>query len=171
MIIVKTVKEKDTHVLALLGRTTYSESHSKFITDKADLIKYNNSAFSIKQIQSEIKDDNNIFYIAFFDDFPVGYTKIIKNAKSKYINSTNICRLERIYVLEEFLGMKIGLKLLNSALRKAQELEFEEIWLTTYVKNFKAIDFYIKNSFCQVGSFNFLVNRTEYPNFVFSKKI
>lgn len=70
-----------------------------------------------------------------------------------------------------FLGMKIGLKLLKSVLREAQKLKFEEVWLTTYIKNFKAIDFYKKNNFNKIGSFTFQVNKTEYPNFVFSKKL
>lgn len=102
MIVIKKAEKKDTQIIALLGRITYSESHGKFITDKNDLIKYNDKAFAIEQIHSEIKDKNNIFYIAFLNNFPVGYAKIIKNAKSNYINTINICRLERIYLLEDF---------------------------------------------------------------------
>lgn len=134
MIQIKKAKVSDSTIIAILGRITYTESHGKFIENKKDLISYNNKAFSIKQIESEIIDTKNIFYLAFIDDFPVGYAKIVKNAQSEHVNAVNICRLERVYVLNEFLKMKIGSKLLKTVLKKASELLFDEIWLTTYIK-------------------------------------
>lgn len=171
MIDIRVANKKDAQIIALLGRVTYSESHGKFIKDKNDLIQYNNKAFSVKQITSELNNKSNIFYIAFINNFPVGYAKVIKNASLEYINSINICRLERIYVLDEFLNQKIGKELFKTILKQMQELRFEEIWLTTYIKNYRAIKFYEKNNFKQIGDFTFRVNQAEYPNFVLSKKI
>lgn len=171
MLTIKLAKKTDVELMALLSRITYSESHGEFIHDKNDLIQYNNNTFSIEKIENELNDKSNIFFIAFLNNFPVGYSKIVKNAKSEYLNSTNICRLERIYVLEEFLDKKIGRGLLNTILKTVKELKFEQIWLTTYIKNYRAIKFYEKNNFKHVGDFTFKVNDTPYPNFVYSKTI
>lgn len=46
----------------------------------------------------------------------------------------------------------------------------ETMWLTVYVKNNRAIQFYKRNAFIPVGTFDFLVNETVYENWIFSKK-
>lgn len=171
MLKIKLAKKTDVELIALLGRVTYSESHGSFIENKLDLMKYNDKAFSIEQITNEVSDNNNIFFIVFVKKFPVGYAKIIKNVSSEYIKSTNTCRLERIYVLQEFLDQKIGKELFKTVLKTAKELQFEQIWLTTYIKNYRAIRFYEKNNFKHIGDFTFKVNQKPYPNFIYSKKI
>ena len=45
------------------------------------------------------------------------------------------------------------------------------MWLSVYIKNNRAIRFYQKNEFKNVGELNFIVNGKEYENIVFQKKI
>jgi ribosomal protein S18 acetylase RimI-like enzyme len=171
MINIKIAKKSDVEVLALLGRITYVESHGLFIDDKEDLFKYNNKAFSISKTKLDLADSNNLFYIIYIDDLPVGYAKLVLNKTNDNIASKNNCCLERIYILNEFIPLKIGLKFLNFLEEKAKELLLDTMWLSVYVKNGRAIRFYKKNQFKYLGRLNFLVNGKEYDNIVFSKNI
>lgn len=171
MITIRKVNINDAQVLALLARVTYSESHAHLINSKPDLLSYNNHYFSIENIKNEIADNKNVFYIAFSKNFPVGYFKIVKNYKTEYVESDNICKLERIYVLEEFIAQKIGYQLMSLAIEKASNLNFEQIWLSVHVDNSKAINFYKKNDFKDVGRLFFDVNGKKFPNIVFSKNL
>jgi len=171
MIKVKIAQEINTDVLALLGTITYTESHGQFIDDKNDLIEYINIAFSVSKTKQDINDPKNIFYIIYADDLPVGYAKLVLNAIHESVVSQNNCRLERIYILNDFIPLKIGQQFLTFLEEKAKELQLDTMWLSVYIKNNRAIRFYQRNEFKNVGELNFLVNGKEYKNIVFSKKI
>jgi len=171
MINIKIATDKDVEVLALLGRLTYVESHGHFIKDKNDLANYINSTFSISKTKQDLNNLNNRFYIIYVDSLPVGYAKLMLKIKNENIASLNKCRLDKIYILNEFIPMKIGLQLLTYVEEKAKELQLDTIWLSVYNKNLRAIRFYEKNEYINVGELNFLVNGTIYENIVFSKKI
>jgi ribosomal protein S18 acetylase RimI-like enzyme len=171
MIDIKIAKKTDFEVLALLGRVTYSESHGQYIDDKNDLEKHLNEAFSITKIKKEINDVNNHFYIMSVDGFPAGYLKLVTNSANESVQKGNCCRLEKIYILNDFIPLKIGQQLLSFAEEKTKELKFDTLWLSVYIKNDRAIRFYQKNEFKHVGSLNYLVNGTAYENIIFSKKI
>ena len=171
MIKIQIAKEADTEVLALLGRITWAESHGHYIDDKNNLLKYLNLNFSISKTKQEINNSKNLFYIIYVDDLPVGYAKLVVNAINESVASQNNCRLERIFIQNEFIPLKIGQQLLTFVEEKAKELQLDTMWLTVYIKNKRAIRFYKRNEFKNVGELNFLVNGKEYENIVFSKKI
>tara|TARA_R110002072_G_scaffold63772_1_gene158314 strand:+ start:9056 stop:9577 length:522 start_codon:yes stop_codon:yes gene_type:complete len=161
----------DVEVLALLGRVTYSESHAHFIDDKKDLLKYSDATFSISKTKEELNNPNILFYLLYSDGFPIGFTKLVLNSTNENIISTKVCCLERIYILDDFIPLKVGQKLLDFTVKTVKELEFEILWLSVYVKNDRAIRFYERNGFENVGVLNFIVNGKEYENIVFSKKL
>ena len=168
---IKLAKETDAEVLALLGRLTYNESHGHFIDDKNDLAIYLDENFSVSNMRQKINDTKNLFFIAYSGDLPVGYAKIVLNANHESVASQNSCRLQRIFILADFIPLKIGLQLLRFVEEKAKELKLDNLWLSVYIKNHRAIRFYEKNEFKDVGELSFLVNGKHYQNIVFSKKI
>lgn len=168
---IKLAKEADAEVLALLGRITYVESHGHFIDDKNDLAKYLDENFSVSNMRLKIKDPQNRFYIVYAEDLPVGYAKIILNAKHESVASQHSCRLQRIFILNDFIPLKVGQQLLTFVEEEARKLRSDTMWLSVYIKNHRAIRFYEKNEFKNVGELNFLVNGTSYENIVFAKRI
>ena len=67
--------------------------------------------------------------------------------------------------------MKVGQQLLNFTEKKAKALNLDNMWLNVYIKNERAIKFYRKNHFKDIGTMDYLVNGTGYPNHVLSKKL
>ena len=171
MINIQIATSADTAILALLGRLTWAESHGNYIANKDNLLKYLDSNFSVSKTKQEINNPKNIFYIIYVDDLPVGYAKIVVNVKNENVTSQNNCRLERIFIQNEFIPLKIGQQLLTFVEEKAKLLLLDTMWLTVYIKNKRAIRFYERNDFKNVGDLNFLVSGEEYKNIVFSKKI
>jgi GNAT superfamily N-acetyltransferase len=171
MINIKIANKANAEVLALLVRLTYAESHSRFIDYKNDLLKYINDAFSVSKTTQDLNNSKNRFYIVYVNELPVGYAKLVLNAAHESVASKNNCRLERIYILNDFIPLKIGQQFLVFLEEKAKELELDTIWLTTYIKNNRAIRFYQRNEYKNVDTLNFRVNGKGYENIVFSKKI
>lgn len=171
MIRIEKAKETDITILALLGRVTWAESHGHYIEDKNNLLKYLNENFSVSKMKRDITNSKNLFYIIYVDDLPAGYAKLVMNAKNENIASQNSCQLERIFIQNEFIPLKIGQQLLTFVEERAKALQLDTIWLTVYIKNKRAIRFYERNEFKNIGELNFLVNRKAYENIVFSKEI
>ncbi|MFY0629615.1 MAG: GNAT family N-acetyltransferase [Flavobacteriaceae bacterium] len=171
MIEIKRTTKADTEVLALLGRLTWAESHGHYIEDKNDVLKYLNENFSISKTKQNVNNPNQLFYIIYADNLPVGYAKLVVNTSNENITSQNNCQLERIFILNDFIPLKIGQQLLTFVEEQAKKLQLDTMWLTVYIKNKRAIRFYERNEFKNVGEVNFIVSGKEYENIVFSKKI
>ncbi|CAM1364881.1 conserved protein of unknown function [Tenacibaculum soleae] len=171
MIDIKKATFSDAKIIALLGRITYTESHGHFIENKNDLLAYCNNVFSIKKLTDDLNDKNNLFHILYVTDLPVGYSKIVLNTPFENKNEITSCRLERIYILDHFLSLKLGQPFLDFITKKAKQQNATSMWLSVYIKNERGINFYKRNDFKSIGDLNFLVNGKEYDNFVLSKNI
>jgi len=171
MIKIKKAKKADIEILALLGRLTWAESHGHYIDDKNNLLKYLDENFSVSKTKEDLNNPKQRFYIMYVDDVPVGYAKIIVNAIQENVASENNCRLERIFILNDFIPLKLGKQLLTYVEEQAKALKLDTMWLSVYIKNKRAIRFYEKNEFKNVGELNFIVNGKSYENIVFSKKL
>ncbi len=171
MIKIKIATIADIEVLAILGRLTWSESHGHYIEDKNEVLQYLEENFSVLQTKQNINNPNQLFYIIYVDDLPTGYAKLVLNTSNKNVVSQNSCQLERIFILSEFISLKIGQQLLTFAEDQARKSQFDTVWLTVYIKNKRAIRFYERNEFINVGELNFVVSGKDYKNIVFSKKL
>ena len=171
MIRIERATEAHTDLLAQMGRSTYAESHGHFIENENDLLEYLNKAFSISQTKKELIDRKNYFFLIYSDNTPVGYTKLVFGESHENLVSDKSCCLERIYVKNEYIPLKIGQKLLNHIEKQTKKLQCDTLWLSVYIKNERAIRFYEKNDFTKVGQRAFTVNGKNYENFVLSKSI
>ena len=168
---IRIATKKDAQFIALLGRITFTETFGHFFRDEQDLLNYYNSTFSVEKIENGIEKSNNVFWIAFVNQLPVGYAKLKLNSKSEFIDSENTCQLQKIYVLKDFLSMKIGFELQNLLLKKAKELEFKEIWLSVLNSNERAISFYKKNGFEKIGNHDFQIGKENFEFIAMKKTI
>ena len=171
MIKIKIATKEDAEVLALIGRLTWVESHGPFIEDKNDILKYLNENFSVSKTKQNLNNPKQFFYIIYVDELPVGYAKLVVNALNENVTSQNSCKLERIFILNDFIPLKIGQQLLIYVEQQVKKLQLDTMWLSVYIKNNRAIRFYERNEYKNVGELNFIVNEKVYENIVFSKKI
>ncbi len=171
MLEIREANTKDAVHIALLGRITYTESHGKYIENKAYLLDFYKTHHSVSKIREEINDPNNLFWIVFSDELPIGFAKLSLNSNFPKSKNTNSCKLQRLYILNDFISLKIGSQLQEIILKKAIDLKFKTIWLTAYYKNTKGIHFYKKYGFQEIGSIDFFVGEKNYENLVFSKKL
>ncbi len=161
----------DAQTIALLGRITFTETFGYLFEAKEDLRTYLNKTFSVEKILGGLKKTHNIFYIAFVNDLPVGYAKLKLNSASKLAPSTSSAQLQKIYVLTDFLEKKIGLELQNKLIKKAIDEKCDTIWLSVLEENERAIGFYKKNDFEEIGKHEFTIGRYSFNFIAMQKKL
>ena len=168
---IRLANEGDAQFIALLGRITFTETFGHLFRDQNDLIDYYNRTFSVQKIEDGMKKQNNIFWIAFVNRLPVGYAKLKLDSKSDFIDSKDVCQLQKIYVLKDFLSMKIGLQLQDSLLKKAKQLNFDKVWLSVLNSNDRAINFYKNTGFEKIGSHDFQIGKENFEFIAMNKQL
>ncbi len=168
---IRIATKEDASVVSLLARITFTETFGHLFRDKEDLLHYFKTTFSVDKIESSIHKENTVFWIAFVNRLPVGYAKLKLDSSSTFISSKNVCQLQKIYVLKDFLSLKIGLKLQTQLFTKAKELGYDTIWLSVLHSNKRAINFYKKNGFAYVGDHDFTIGKEYFEFIAMSKKL
>ncbi|MDR6300968.1 GNAT family N-acetyltransferase [Mesonia maritima] len=168
---IRQANKKDAKSIALLGRTTFSETFAHYFTYEQDLLDYLDATFSLDKIENSINKPNNKYWIATVNNLPVGYAKLKLNSASDFTLAKQVCQLQKIYVLKDFLSIKIGGELQHHLLKKAKQLEFKEIWLSVLKENIRAINFYNKSGFKKTGEHDFQIGRKNFWFFVMQKHL
>lgn len=161
----------DAKFIALLGRITFTETFGHLFRDRQDIQDYCSQTFSVEKIENSLIKPENIYWIACADKLPVGYAKLKLEGASEFIVSTRVCQLQKIYVLKDFLSMKIGFKLQELLLVKAIENACDTIWLSVLDSNKRAIHFYKNNGFATIGKHDFQIGKEHFDFIVMSKSL
>jgi len=143
---IRKITVKDIHELIKIGKQTFTETYSSDNT-KENIVAYLENGFSIEKLKAELNDQNSEFYFAELDNQSIGYLKINLGQSQTEIKDIHALEIERIYVLKEFHGKKVGQLLYDKAIEIAQNKEVEYVWLGVWEKNPRAIRFYEKNGF------------------------
>lgn len=137
---------KDLDVLIKLSRETFGVAFEKDNNPK-DFRNYINEAFSRERLKFELLNPNSSFYFTYLKDNLVGYFKLnINDAQSEKFEE-QCMELERIYVLNEFQGRKIGRQMLAQAIEVAKSKDMSFLWLGVWQKNTNAVRFYKRHNF------------------------
>ncbi|WP_147679076.1 GNAT family N-acetyltransferase [Algibacter pacificus] len=168
---IRQASKKDVKFIALLGRITFSETFAHYFSYEQDLLDYLEATFSLDKMENSIDKPNNKYWIATVNNLPVGYAKLKLNSASEFTLANQVCQLQKIYVLKDFLSMKIGSELQHHLLKKAKHLGFKEIWLSVLQENTRAISFYNKSGFEKIGEHDFQIGRENFRFFVMKKDL
>jgi diamine N-acetyltransferase len=161
MISILKATERDCNSIVSIGKISVAESHRGSCSAE-NMNEFLERNYNIDVIKEELKDVNNIYYIINYHNRPIGFSKIILDAKHPNIVTGNVTKLDRIYLLKEFYGLRLGLKLLNFNIDLSRNNHQSGMWLYTWVGNKRAINFYLKAGFTIIGSHKFYVNETHY---------
>lgn len=138
----------DLAVLQKIGIETFYESFSSVNTEE-NMSQYLAEAYSLEKLTDELNNPNSSFYFAVINDKIIGYLKINFGDSQTELKQDNALEIERIYVLKEFHGKKIGQLLFEKAMELAIQKKADYVWLGVWEENPRAISFYKKNGFIE----------------------
>ena len=170
-VLVRRATSRDATTIAFLGRTTFDETFGHLFRDPNDLLDYYARTFSDDKIEQSLQKDRNLYWLAFVDDLPVGYAKLKLNSPTQFLDQTSVCQLQKIYVLKEYLSLRIGLKLQQELIDEARSSGSIYIWLSVLKENERAIQFYLKNGFEKIGDHDFSIGKEDFDFMAMARKL
>ena len=156
--------------LQKISRQTFYETFSDTNTEE-NMKNYLKDNFSVDKLTVEINDKNVEFYFATLDDTVIGYLKINFGQSQSELQDDNGIEIERIYVIKEFQGKKIGQILYNKAIEVAGQKNADYVWLGVWEENVRAINFYRKNGFLEFDKHIFKFGNDEQTDIMMKLKM
>lgn len=134
--------------LQKISRQTFYETFSTVNTEE-NMTKYLEEELSLEKLSVELNDKNSEFYFAISGEEVIGYLKLNSGQSQTELKDIKSLEIERIYVLKEFHGKRVGQLLYQKAIQRAQETGIDSVWLGVWEENPRAISFYKKNGFVE----------------------
>ncbi len=147
-IVIRKITIADLVELQTISKQTFFETFADH-NAADDMQKYLDNNLSVDQLKVELTDENSEFYFASADNKVIGYLKINFGPAQTEIKDKSAIEIERIYVLKDFHGKKIGQILFNKVIDIAKQTKVGYVWLGVWEKNLRAINFYKKNGFLE----------------------
>lgn len=157
---IKKVTLADLVQLQEIGRQTFAETFSSTNTEE-NMKAYLEEGFSNAKLSAELDNPNSEFYFATLNNTVIGYLKINFGLAQTELKDNKALEIERIYVLQEFHGKKVGQLLYDQAIHLAKEKKADYVWLGVWEKNLRAIQFYTKNGFVEFDQHIFVLGDDE----------
>ncbi len=143
---IRKATEHDCAIIADLGKRTFVETYSE-VSGNGAVLEYVEQKLSFEKIATELSSPQCCFYIAFINDEAVAFTKLRYDRTAKGLQHKKAIEIERIYVLKEFQGVKVGKEMMEKCKEVAAAEKYDIIWLQVWQHNSKAIQFYQKSGF------------------------
>lgn len=144
----------DAALLADLGRRIFIDSFAAY-NRPDDMAAYVAEAFSLATIAAEVTDPRSTFFIAEADGEPVGYAKLHAGEPAECVRGPRPIELNRLYADHAWHGRGVGPALMNACLERARAAGHQTIWLGVWKHNPRALAFYRKFGFIEVGEHPF----------------
>lgn len=159
-LLIKKVTPNEIADLQEISRRTFFETYAAGNTEK-DMLKYLDEEFTSEKLIAELNDQNSEFYFALYAGEIVGYLKVNFGQSQTDIKDDKSLEIQRIYVLNEFQGLKIGKSLYRKAIEIANQKKLDYLWLGVWEENPNAIQFYEKIGFKAFDKHVFMLGEDE----------
>jgi diamine N-acetyltransferase len=149
----------DAELLSITAARWFDETFGPR-NDPEDMRLYLDEAFSVARQTAELSDPRRTTLLAEEDGALVGYTILHRTGAGKGhpgIPAGEAVEIQRFYLSTHHHGRGLARRLMDAAVETARELGGEVLWLGVWEHNTRAIRFYEKNGFADVGDQEFLL--------------
>jgi ribosomal protein S18 acetylase RimI-like enzyme len=146
----------DAAALAEFAARTFADA---FAADNRpeDMEAHLAKAYGVPQQTQELANPNVISLLALRDGSLIAYAQVRRNMPPACVTQPQAIELQRFYVDRSAHGSGIAATLMSAVREAALELGGRYLWLGVWERNRRAIAFYSKVGFTDVGSHEFYV--------------
>lgn len=146
----------DAPALAALAARTFAETFAAQ-NDPEHLRVFLEATYGIDQQTQELEDPNLVTLLAQRGDVLVGFAQVRRGPAPPCVTQAHPVELQRFYVDRPAQGTGLAHRLMTAVRETAIELGGEHLWLGVWELNPRAIAFYRKEGFVEVGTTDFYV--------------
>jgi GNAT superfamily N-acetyltransferase len=153
-VVIRNASAADALLLAEMGAKTFYDTFAPQNTPE-NMKAYLASSFSLEKQAAELSDAASFYLIAEVEGSPAGFALLRTGVAPSCVRGTHPIEVVRIYALKEWIGHGVGHTLMQACLEEAGRRGCDTLWLGVWEHNPRAITFYRKWQFEEVGSHPF----------------
>jgi GNAT superfamily N-acetyltransferase len=153
-LVIRRAVPSDALALATFAATAFVDTFAAGNTPE-DMAAYLAQAFGEAQQRAELIEPSNIVLLAEWDGELAGYAMLhdgVAPAAAIGVNGGSAIEIARLYAGRRWIGTGVGAALMQHCLDVAASRGREWIWLGVWERNVRAIAFYARWGFHDVGS-------------------
>jgi diamine N-acetyltransferase len=101
----------------------------------------------------------------------IAFAQVRQGATDPQVPAAAASELRRLYVQEHFTGRGVGRDLLRQSEKAAAARGAEMLWLTAWEGNARALSFYPRCGYDDLGGTVYSIDGVDYPNRLFGKRV
>ncbi len=157
-VVIRPAVLEDAALLENLGARTFRETFEPHCSAR-DLAAFLANTYGEAKQRTELADPSRPALVLEIDGVPAGYAQLRLGHREPCIRQERPVELQRIYVLRTHHGGGHGAALMQAALGAARAWGADLIWLGVWEYNHKALAFYARFGFKEVGDHLFKLGR------------
>jgi diamine N-acetyltransferase len=145
--------------LAAIGRQTFHDTFAA-TNSPADMAAYLDATFGPEKQLAELQQPDTVFLLARMQQQLVGYAKLLLHSQLGQVPGKapeERLEIERLYVLDEWIGTGLGASLMRRAIEEARQQKCRAVVLGVWEKNTRALEFYKRFGFRAAGEHEFVL--------------
>ncbi len=165
---IRNAVKSDANQLSKLAERTFRTTFAR-VNSEENMQDHCSNSYSEKIQFNEISSPNIITLVVENKSELIAYAQLHKDKSPECIQATRPIEIRRFYVDAEWHGKKIAQSLMNKILRCTDSLAADIIWLGVWELNPRAITFYKKWGFKEVGDHCFYLGADRQRDLIFSR--
>lgn len=169
-LIIRRAEPRDAGALAALGARTFAETFGADNTPE-DMQAYLATTYGEPQQRAEFASPDIVTLLVEAPEALVAFSQVRRAPAPPCVTLASPVEIWRFYVDRAWHGRGVAGALMEAALSAARELGGSSVWLSVWERNPRAIAFYTKCGFSDVGSKVFIVGTDHQTDRVMAREI
>jgi len=160
----------DALCLSALATQVYLDTYA-VLGIRTSVAEYVRTSFSTATMQNLLANPEVMLCVAELNEHMVGFAQVGLDSAQPLVQAMRPAELDRLYVQRPFLGQRVGAQLLREAEELAAQRGAAALWCSTWVHNVRALRFYERQGYANLGSSVFVLGQERHDNRVLSKNL
>jgi GNAT superfamily N-acetyltransferase len=156
--------------LAALAERTFRETYTAYNTPE-DMERYVAEHFGRERQEAELRDGRMITLVAEADGRAAGYVQLARGVAPPGVTGPEPMEVVRFYVDRPWHGQGVAHELMATAADTARAAGARTLWLGVWERNPRAIAFYHKCGFEEVGAQTFVLGADHQRDLVLARSL
>lgn len=148
--VIRPAEPADAALLSELGALTFIEAY-EHLCQRSDLDAYIALHYDPERLYGELGTSHIFTWLAHCEGQAVGFLQLADVAAPLDIRGRRPLKLWRLYLRKDTWGQSLGRRFMELALRVAEQRGHDSLWLSVWEKNPRAMRFYERWGFEDVG--------------------
>ncbi|MBU3670969.1 MAG: GNAT family N-acetyltransferase [Sinobacteraceae bacterium] len=170
MVSIRPAQRSDAQALAELAEYTFREAFGTMNT-AADMAMHCLQSYGETIQAAEIAANDRLTLLAEVNHELAGFTQLRWGAAPTCVSAEAPGEILRFYLRSEFHGAGVATTLMDTALAALRERGAKTAWLGVWEQNPRAIAFYRKRGFAEVGAQTFVLGTDRQRDKVFARSL